>query len=137
MGYYNFENCKKGNLCFFGTFESPKYFENIKSQLQDEFTPKYGVLHKNISLYKKINETNSVCVTIRRGDFVSNLEYKKNLYVCTPEYFKKAIKVIQKKVLNPTFFIFSDDIDWVKKIWIFLKILILKLGMILFGRNLD
>lgn len=115
LGYYEFKNSKKNNLCFFGTFESPKYFDHIKSQLQEEFTPKFGILHKNISLYKKIDETNSVCVTIRRGDFVSNLEYKKNLYVCTPEYFKKAIKVIQKRVINPTFFIFSDDIDWVKK----------------------
>ena len=115
LGYYDFCDSKSKNLCFFGTFESAKYFDDIKEQLQKEFTPKYDILSKNFSLYEKIKNTNSVCVTIRRGDFVNNAEYKKNLYVCTPEYFSIAIKRMKKEIDNPTFFVFSDDVKWCRE----------------------
>lgn len=115
LGYYPFKDCFKKDLVFYGTFESPKYFDDIKDILKEEFTPKYGKLAKNLEFYDKIENTNSVCVTIRRGDFVTDPHFKKNLYVCDEKYFEKAIDLIQKKVDNPTFFIFSDDIEWCRK----------------------
>ena len=115
LGYFPFKDSKSKIISFYGTFESSKYFDDIKQVLQDEFTPKYGILKKNEELYNKIEKTNSVCITIRRGDFISNNEYKKNLYVCDEKYFKKAIDIIQKKIDNPVFFVFSDDIEWCKK----------------------
>ena len=114
LGYYQFNNSKCENLCFYGTFESPKYFDDIKTILQLEFTPKYGILEKNKEIYKKINASESVCVTIRRGDFVTNEAVKKNLYICTPEYFNEGIKIMKQKIPNAQFFIFSDDIEWCK-----------------------
>ena len=74
---------------------------NIKEVLQKEFTPKYGLLEKNKKLYNQILETNSVCITIRRGDFVSDPHFKKNLYVCDEKYFETAINLIKKKINNP------------------------------------
>ena len=115
LGYYQFKKTKAKNICFYGTFESAKYFDDIKEQLQKEFTPKFDVIAKNVTLYQKIKNTNSVCVTIRRGDFVSNEGYKKDLYVCTPEYFAKAIEKIKKIVPDPTFFIFLYDVEWCRK----------------------
>ena len=41
-------------------------------------------------------------------------ENRKNLYVCTPEYFENAIKLMQKKVPKAKFFVFSDDVEWCK-----------------------
>ena len=114
LGYYDFKDCNKSNLAFYGTFESPKYFNDIKDELKKEFTPKYGILEKNRELYDKINNTESVCVTIRRGDFVNNKDVKKNLYICTPEYFDEAISLMKKKVPNASFFVFSDDVEWCK-----------------------
>jgi hypothetical protein len=35
--------------------------------------------------------------------------------VLSKSYYQKAIKNISNKVNNPVFFIFSDDIDWVKE----------------------
>ena len=112
LGYYDFKNSKVNNKCFYGTFESSKYFNDIKDILREEFTPIHDKLKHNKELYKKIESTESVCVTIRRGDFVTNDAVRKNLYICTPEYFEKAIQRIQKEIKNPTFFIFSDDIEW-------------------------
>lgn len=116
LGFYNFRDYGVKNTVFYGTFESPKYFDDIKEVLQKEFTPKYGLLEKNKKLYNQILETNSVCITIRRGDFVSDPHFKKNLYVCDEKYFETAINLIKKKINNPTFFVFSDDVEWCKKI---------------------
>jgi hypothetical protein len=48
---------------------------------------------------------------VRRGDFV-NAKIHGTLGM---EYYGTATKLIREKVLNPVFYIFSDDIDWCKK----------------------
>ena len=39
----------------------------------------------------------------------------KNINVLDVRYYKKAIEHIRKIVEKPTFFIFSDDLEWCKK----------------------
>ena len=114
QGYMNFLPTKKENQIFIGNFESPKYFNEIKETILKEFTPVHDKLEKNVSLYKKIETTESVCISIRRGDFLTE-KNKKAHYVCTERYFSRAIEKINEKVKNPRFFIFSDDIKWVKE----------------------
>lgn len=114
QGYYDFQrsNCK--DKIFVGQFESSKYFNHIRKELLEEFTPKHEKLEKNLPIYDEIEKSESVCVTIRRGDYL-NTENKNEFYVCTPEYFNKAIDMMKQKIKNAKFFIFSDDIKWVKE----------------------
>lgn len=105
---------KEKNILFYGYFESPKYFNTIKKQLQKEFTPKEKPLLKNKKLYQEIKNNNSICISIRRGDFVTNEKYKKEHFICDETYFKKAINKMNKKVKDPKYIVFSDDIQWVK-----------------------
>jgi hypothetical protein len=35
--------------------------------------------------------------------------------VCSLKYYQDAIKYISQKIDNPVFYIFSDDIEWVKR----------------------
>ena len=114
-GYYDFKKTYAKNKVFIGNFESAKYFDNNKEYIQKIYTPKEKLLKKNEKMYNKIINSNSVCVTIRRGDFVSNQEFSKIHYVCNDEYFYKGIEKIKEMIDNPLFVIFSDDIDWVKK----------------------
>ena len=100
---------------FYGYFESPKYFNSIKKELQKEFTPKEKPLAKNKKLYQEIKDNNSVCISIRRGDFVTNEKYKKEHFVCDELYFKKAINKMNAKIKDPKYIVFSDDINWVKE----------------------
>lgn len=60
---------------------------------------------------------NSVCVHIRRGDFLKN---SNNLSVCHEKYYLNAMEFIEDKVDNPIFYIFSDDILDVKNNFKFL-----------------
>lgn len=70
---------------------------------------------KKISLIKKIRSSNSVCVSVRRGDFFNN-QNARSFAVCTPDYYRKAKKKLEdKKLKDLIFFVFSDDINWCKK----------------------
>jgi hypothetical protein len=114
QGYYDFPIRNTKSTILIGYFESSKYFEAIKEQIKKEFVPVYPKIEINLGLYEKIESTESVCITIRRGDYVSNEQVKKSSLICTEHYFYKAIKLIQEKVTNPVFFIFSDDVEFVK-----------------------
>lgn len=98
-----------------GFFQSEKYFKNIENQLKEDFTFKFEPSDENKKLIEKINSTNSISLHIRRGDYVQKKRYQ-NLYAnCSLEYYKKGVELIAQSVENPTLFIFSDDIEWVKE----------------------
>ncbi|RYE17794.1 MAG: alpha-1,2-fucosyltransferase, partial [Sphingobacteriaceae bacterium] len=64
----------------------------------------------NIKLLTRIQNTDSVSIHIRRGDYLSSA-----IHLPTSlSYYEKAIAVINSKVTKPDFFIFSDDIEWCK-----------------------
>lgn len=112
-GYYDFKFSKRKNKLMIGYFESDKYFNNIKEKLIYEFSSKLKKLEKNEDIYKNALKKNSVCISIRRGDFLtSNNAY--DCVVCDKKYFKKALIEIEKKLMNYNLIIFSDDIEWVK-----------------------
>lgn len=115
-GYYNFNNYKKKNIFLKGNFESPMYFNAIRPILLEEFTPVGDVLPHNYELFDEINNTNSVCVSVRSFSEIQTNVKVSNLYnVCTETYFKEAIIQASEKIINPHFFIFSDNIEWAKK----------------------
>lgn len=104
-----------GNKIAIGHFESAKNFDDIRPQLLQEIQPIEPPLAKNEELYKTIGNGESVCISIRRGDFVENPKFAKNFNVCGKEYFEDAVKEIKKRVKKPIFVMFSDDIEWCKK----------------------
>ena len=107
----NFFCIQKGYLR--GFFANLNYFNPNKMQktLRKEFELK----DKN-NIIKRLNDINSsvsVSVHIRRGDLLR----LSNAYILPKSYYNKAINYIRKKVKNPIFYFFSDDIEWCKKIF--------------------
>lgn len=111
-GFKKFDNCTKKNIYFFGYFESVKYFQNISNILREEFCAPVNL--DNDELLKKINNTDSVCVSVRAGDFLTD-KFKKDYYVCKPQYYRDSINYLKSKNKDFTYFVFSDDIEWVNK----------------------
>lgn len=98
-----------------GFFQSEKYFAEFADEIRENFKFKNPPDKKNIELIEKINETNSISLHIRRGDYVQKKRYQ-NLYAtCTLDYYKRGVEYIAQSVKNPTLFVFSDDIQWVKE----------------------
>ena len=66
-------------------------------------------------LHNKILSTNSVAVHVRRGDYV-------DLGICLGEsYYRESVNFLCKELQSPTFYIFSDDIEYAKKLCAFVR----------------
>lgn len=117
VGYREYQDYKKiykQNNIVFGYFEDPKFYNDYKEHLREVFTPIHPKLCHNKELYNQIENSNSVCISIRCGDFLTSKYVHDRMYVCDKDYFEKAISIMQEKINNPTFIVFSDDIDWCK-----------------------
>ena len=92
---------------YYSGYPNDKFIE-IRPKLLKEFILK----EKLPPMADKIKqEKNSVAVHIRRGDFVGN----KNCDIIGTDYFIKAAKYMKEQLGKPTFFVFSDDLNWVKE----------------------
>lgn len=99
---------------FEGYWQSYLYLDPIKDKLLQEITLKnpFTDYYKQIS--SQIKNSLSVAIHIRRGDFTDNQKIKSIHQTITLEYFQKAFSLIESKLQNNTYFVFSDDIAWVK-----------------------
>ena len=79
-----------------------KQGEKLKNEIK-VITP---LSQSNSYFLSKIQNSNSVGVHIRRGDYV-----KLGLVVCDIHYYERCMQKMMDIVKNPTFFIFSDDIS--------------------------
>jgi hypothetical protein len=105
---------KRKNVYIYGQFQSPEYFMNIEDILRKELTFKEPQGENYDKMMEKIKNTSSVSVHIRRNDFILDKKLANIYYQLPLEYYKKAFQIIGEKVKNPTVFVFSDDIEWVK-----------------------
>ncbi|MGL4772226.1 MAG: alpha-1,2-fucosyltransferase [Clostridium sp.] len=96
----------------YGYWPCSTYFKDIKDIVRKEYTFKNPLDDVNEAILNDIKSSNSVCLHVRRGDYLSNEGLFVNLG--KTNYYENAIKYIQDNVENPKFFIFSNDIQWVK-----------------------
>lgn len=104
----------KKNTYLEGYFQSEKYFLDIRDILLTDFKIIKPLVDKNLEFANKIFGVNAISLHIRRGDYVTNKDTLNIHGICDLLYYKKAIEYISNKIEDPVFFIFSDDIPWVK-----------------------
>lgn len=96
-------------------FQTEKYFKEFEKQIRKDFEFIIWPSGKNKKFIEIINNCNSISLHIRRWDYISNSSANAFHGTCDLGYYKKAIELIKSKIETPVFFIFSDDIDWVKE----------------------
>ncbi|EKE02186.1 MAG: glycosyl transferase family protein [uncultured bacterium] len=104
----------QNNIYLEGYWQSEKYFIEIEDIIRKEFSFKFPATGKNKEILENILNINSVSLHIRRGDYVTNPEVNQVHGVCSLDYYKSCVDFIEKKLESPYFYIFSDDIEWVK-----------------------
>ena len=97
----------------FGTCESPIHFDHIRHNLLEELTPIADVMESNKQLFNRIQQEESVCISVRRGDYFIQ-DAMSTLAICNERYFREAVSIIHKEIPYVTFFLFSDDVEWCK-----------------------
>lgn len=97
-----------------GYWQSEKYFKEIREDLISEFQPKDGLSEYSQEIVKKIKSSkNSVSIHIRRGDYL-NPENQQVHGVCSLDYYQSAVQRLNQDLGELTYFVFSDDMSWVK-----------------------
>lgn len=101
--------------CFVaGNWQSEKYFHDYENIIRKDFVFSTSLQGSNRTIADKIDTSNSVSVHIRRGDYYHNAATNRIHGTCPLEYYHKAISRLNETLFKPVFFIFSDDIEWVK-----------------------
>ena len=103
---------KYKNLYLDGLWQSEKYFKDNRDEIIKIYNfDKIKNNKKNIDFLNKINFNKSICLNVRRTDFINNPEHN----LVNMEYYKKAVQKIQSIIGNDIeLYIFSDDLDWCK-----------------------
>ena len=110
IDFFDERNQARDIFCY-GYFQSEKYFVNIKDNIKNEIKSNFNVREELIPFINGIKNSNSVCLSIRMGDYLDN----PILGVCTEKYYSNAIKLIYERFPDAKFYIFSDDVDAVRK----------------------
>jgi hypothetical protein len=98
-----------------GYFQTEKYFSDIRDILLKQFTIKGELSSSTKAIKNQINSCEVSCsLHIRRGDYISDKKANKVHGTCDIAYYQKAISYISDQHKNVHFFVFSDDIAWVK-----------------------
>ena len=93
-----------------GDLQNHKYFDEIRNILLLEFTPRYPPDVEFKSNINKLQNTNSVSIHFRFGDYLHDVITSKTHGVLDIEYYKKGIDYIKSKIKDPVFYVFSDDV---------------------------
>jgi len=118
--YYNIKICNPSDILFMeGYYESSRYFEEAKSNIQNEFNFKNEELYSSNKYLEIINNNNVVAITIRqhryteqKNNSVDVIEAKirsDNFMKNTINYIDRAVNFFDKKIINPKYLIWSND----------------------------
>lgn len=97
-----------------GYWQSERYFSAVADAIRADFTFRLPLSDENRQIAEAIGAVNAVSLHVRRGDYLSNPHTLSVHGVCSLEYYVRAIHHIVERVPEPVFFVFSDDLDWVK-----------------------
>ena len=106
----------KGDIKYaYGYFQNAGYFSSYSDIIRNELRVKanaglnsFKPADANFKVYSAIIRSESVCVHVRRGDYIGS-SVSDN--ICDAAYFKRGIMYIKEHIQNPIFFVFSDSPD--------------------------
>ena len=96
-----------------GYWQTEKYFKSIEEIIRTDLTLTQDLPPHLQSVAKQIQDTNSVSIHVRRGDYASNPTTTAYHGLYSVEWYMNAIDHLQASISAAHFFIFSDDYEWV------------------------
>lgn len=101
----------RGRVVLIGYWQSEKYFAAIEDSLRQELTLRNAPLGHNARLANDLRQCTSVCVHVRRGDYVSNDSH----VALSADYYQRAASQMQTRLSSAVYYVFSDDISWCRE----------------------
>lgn len=99
------------NLYLDGYWQNPAYFEMYANIIRNDLTLRTPLSEAIVTLQAEIQSHTSVCMHVRRGDYVGNAFHD----VVTPAHYTEALTLLMSKTHVDHLYVFSDDIEWCKQ----------------------
>lgn len=101
-----FDECPD-NVNLHDYFQTPKYFENIESEIRRDYKFRNEIIEPCLEIIKDLKDP--IFIHVRRGDYVNQPE---NHPVCPFTYYEESLKLFKS---DSPVLIFSDDLDWCRE----------------------
>lgn len=102
-----------------GYWACEKYYADILDVLRADISFPPGadrVLQaENEALIRQMEAAQSVSVHLRRGDYLDEINRELFGGICTEAYYDKAVAFMKERLPGAKFYVFSDDIPYVKE----------------------
>jgi hypothetical protein len=101
-----------GSVYLIGFWQSFRYFEELLEPIREDLRLKAPLDANNDKWQRRIKETNSICVHVRRGDYVLRAQ---TFGLCNISYYQDAMEFLRAHNSDARFFLFSDDLAWCRQ----------------------
>ena len=98
-----------------GYWQNARFAEAVCGELLHDFTFTEPTDETNIALLRRIDSSRSVSIHVRAGDYLEPEQQLTFGGICTPAYYREAIRRIRATVERPLFFVFSNDPLWAEE----------------------
>jgi hypothetical protein len=114
FSYRNYPQLGAYTTCLKGYWQSPKYFESVKGELQKMLQLKNVMSAESETLLAEIRAQQSLCVNVRRGDYTSDVGKAVHGLMGT-DYYRNGTELIKLRSRIDRIYIFSDEPEWCRK----------------------
>ena len=104
-------------IYFKGFYQSERFFSDIEQEVRKAFAFDMSkASDRSVQMAARMDgDVNSVSLHVRRGDYLEPKHWENTGSVCQLPYYRNAIAEIKSRLKNPVFYVFSDDLEWVKE----------------------
>jgi len=93
-----------------GNWQSEKFFTPVADQLRAHFSLRYPASPELAALATRIRSSASACLHFRRGDYVNDPRYAREIGALGLAYYEEAVRRLRAQHPDTKLYIFSDDI---------------------------
>lgn len=110
---FSVELPKQDKQYMIGVFQNAEMVEAVRNEVLNKFSFKPFEDDYNREVAKEMAACESVAIHVRKGaDYQSRIWYQNT---CNMDYYRNAIAYMKNHLVNPRFFVFADNKEWVKE----------------------
>lgn len=98
-----------------GMWQSERFFAPVANLVRQHFSFRYPPTPPVAEMAARIHSGPSAAVHFRRGDYVGNPTFSRELGALGLPYYRAAVELVRSRHPQATLYIFSDDIEAVER----------------------
>lgn len=107
-----------GDTYLEGYFQHARYFADVEALIRERFRlapDERSLPAATRQLADEIRAASSICIHVRRGDYVTLANVNEVHGVCSMDYFRQGLQRLRAAGADGPAWVFSDDPDWCRE----------------------